>query len=116
MIESDKHDPSATIVRTLAQVLRVNANYLLGLSSDLRRNRRRTTSDWPPPWHRLATDHGGRCPQNILAHSYIRYNFVWKSYMSKTMIALYTQWPYTLNHGDCATGGAVYPIGSWRTR
>jgi transcriptional regulator with XRE-family HTH domain len=36
MIESDKHDPSATIVRTLAQVLRVNANYLLGLSSDLR--------------------------------------------------------------------------------
>lgn len=32
MIENDKHDPSASIVRTLAQVLRVDSDYLLGLS------------------------------------------------------------------------------------
>jgi transcriptional regulator with XRE-family HTH domain len=35
LIENDKHDPSATAVRTIARVLRVNANYLLGLSGDL---------------------------------------------------------------------------------
>ena len=35
MIENDKHDPSATIVRTLARALGVSADYLLGLSNDV---------------------------------------------------------------------------------
>ncbi len=43
MIESDKHDPSATIVRTLAQVLSVNADFLLGLSSELPEHRQEDT-------------------------------------------------------------------------
>ena len=34
LIENDHHDPSATIVRTLAQVLGVSADVLLGLSSE----------------------------------------------------------------------------------
>jgi transcriptional regulator with XRE-family HTH domain len=36
MIENDRHDPSATIVRKLATALDVDANFLLGLSSTLR--------------------------------------------------------------------------------
>jgi transcriptional regulator with XRE-family HTH domain len=36
MIENDRHDPSATIVRKLAEALDVDANFLLGLSSTLR--------------------------------------------------------------------------------
>jgi transcriptional regulator with XRE-family HTH domain len=34
LIENDHHDPSATIVRTLARVLGVSADVLLGLSGE----------------------------------------------------------------------------------
>jgi transcriptional regulator with XRE-family HTH domain len=35
MIENDKHDPSATIVRILAGALKVTAGYLLGLTDKM---------------------------------------------------------------------------------
>jgi transcriptional regulator with XRE-family HTH domain len=35
MIENDRHDPSATIVRDLAQALGVTAGYLLGLTDKM---------------------------------------------------------------------------------
>ena len=47
MIENDKHDPSATIVRTLAQALGVNASYLLGLSSDMGEEQNKDSEMWP---------------------------------------------------------------------
>ena len=34
MIENDKHDPSATMVRTLARALGVTTDYLLGMDAE----------------------------------------------------------------------------------
>jgi len=46
LIENDRHDPSATIVRTLAQALGVSSDYLLDLTDDPRpRPRRRRQGD-----------------------------------------------------------------------
>jgi transcriptional regulator with XRE-family HTH domain len=41
LIENDRHNPSATAVRLLAQALDVSADYLLGLSGELKVSRSR---------------------------------------------------------------------------
>jgi transcriptional regulator with XRE-family HTH domain len=41
LIENDRHDPSASAVRALAEALDVSADYLLGLSGELHVSRRR---------------------------------------------------------------------------
>jgi transcriptional regulator with XRE-family HTH domain len=47
MIENGRHDPSATIVRKLAEALDVDANFLLGLSSDLKGMKGKDKQKWP---------------------------------------------------------------------
>jgi transcriptional regulator with XRE-family HTH domain len=41
LIENDRHDPSASAVRALAQALDVSTDYLLGLSGELKVSRNR---------------------------------------------------------------------------
>lgn len=41
LIENDRHDPSASAVRALAQALDVSTDYLLGLSGELKVSRSR---------------------------------------------------------------------------
>jgi transcriptional regulator with XRE-family HTH domain len=38
-IENDRHDPSASVVRCLAEALHVSSDYLLGLSGELKTSR-----------------------------------------------------------------------------
>ena len=40
LIENDRHNPSASVVRLLAQALHVSSDYLLGLSGELQTRRR----------------------------------------------------------------------------
>ena len=41
LIENDHHDPSASVVRRLAEALHVSSDYLLGLSGELKTSRSR---------------------------------------------------------------------------